>query len=496
MTTVARGESSEAPRQFSEWVWLLLSVLLAVLLGKLLVEHIKVALAGVVLFLAVIVPILVIGARPRATVLLLIGILFLAPEISIAADLPRIIGDEVLLYITALMMIAARLTAADFEPAPPMPAAGKALLLFFPLTLLTIANGAARFGINPLRGDYFEFVKFGKYAIALYIASTVVVDRRFLRLFSWAVAGGGFLASVSAIMQSFNLLGARTFFEVVYYGANADKVSEYLSWRASGTIGNPNEFALFVAAGLAFAVTLLYMERRPGDRLWLLGFILADLLALILAGSRMGLLAGAIVVLAVVIRSGRRRRTAIVAALATVLFIAFVLFLAARGSLTPSGFLARALDPILNRAERFNPQHLGGIVFRLAMWKSAWSETQASLLLGYGPAKGATGLQTSSTVDSEIFMMALRYGLIGLTIWVGIWVVFLRTASRASKARDREAQLVGRALWAILFVNLLATTVNYTFLALRRMTLVCLAVGLAAAIVRADRERNAAGVNG
>ena len=177
MTSITTQGGLETPDRDTERVWVVGSVILAVLLGLALVEELKVALASVVLFLAVIVPVLVIGVQVRATVILLLGILFLAPEIQLAPDLPRIIGDEVLLYITALLMIAARVVATEPGRSAPMPAAGKALLLFFPLTLLTMANGAARFGINPVPGDYFEFVKFGKYALALYLASSVRVDR-------------------------------------------------------------------------------------------------------------------------------------------------------------------------------------------------------------------------------------------------------------------------------------------------------------------------------
>jgi O-antigen ligase/polysaccharide polymerase Wzy-like membrane protein len=466
---------------------MIVSVLLALLLGVTLAHSMKMALAEVVLLLGVFVPLLVIGTRPKPTVLLLIAILYLAPEIAIAADLPRIVGDEVVLYITGLLMLVERLGTGDAEPALPMPAVGIALLLFLPLTALTIANGAARFGINPSRRDYFEFIKFGKYVVALYIASTVRVDRRFLRRFSWAVAIGGFVASAAALLQAFNFLGARSFFELVYYSANEDKVGENLEWRASGTIGNPNELALFVVAGLAFAVMLIY-RTKPRDQRWVLaGFVLADAIAVVLSGSRMGLLAAALVVFLVVVRSGRAM-TGMVLTACAIFAVAFLVVLAGdeTAGAVPA-FVSGALHPLVNRAERFDPRHLSGIVFRFAMWRAAWAETQSSLLLGYGPAKGATSLRTSQTTDSEIFMVALRYGLIGLSVWIGVWVTFLRTARKASKALDPEARAVGRVLWAVLIVNLLASSVNYTFLAVRRMTLVCIVVGLSAAIVRSDK---------
>lgn len=488
MTSVTGYSSLTGQDLRADRAWIGISVVLAVLLGLGLVEQMKVALAAVILFLAVIVPVLVIGVQVRATVLLLFGILFVAPGILIAPDLPRILGDELLIYITFLLVMAERLLAADGGASAPMPAAGKALLLFLPLTLLTIANGAARFGINPVRSDYFEFVKFGKYALALYLASSVRIDRRFLNRVSWTVAIGGFVAALTAILQSFDFPGVRAFFELVYYTAITDNTVEYLAFRAAGTIGNPNELALFVGAGLVFAVTLFYLTKDPGQRMLLGAVASADALAILLSASRMGLLCGAIAVGLVVKRSARRGTGMIM----LVTFLSTITLLVVVAMADVSGQLPRPVHdlfwPLLNRVERLSPRHFIDVLARFSMWQTAWAQTQASLLLGYGPAKGAFFLLTSATVDSEIFIVALRYGLVGLVVWIGIWVTFLRTAKRASNARDPVAGLVGRALWSILVVNLLASTVNYTFLAVRRMTLVVLFVGLTAAIARADRR--------
>lgn len=484
MTSITPQGSFETPERDTERAWVVGSVILAALLGLALVEELKVALASVILFLAVIVPVLVIGVQVRATVILLLGILFLAPEIQLAPDLPRIIGDEVLLYITALLIIAARVVATEPGRSTPMPAAGKALLLFFPLTLLTMAYGAARFGINPVRGDYFEFVKFGKYVLALYVASSVRVDRRFLVRFSWAVAAGGFVAALTAILQSFDFPGVRAFFQLVYYSANADNAREYLTFRAAGTIGNPNELALFVVAGLVFAITLLYLTNRPGQRMLLALFALADSMAILLSGSRMGLLCGALGVALVLMRAARRRTGVIMLVVTSALISLLVLLAMADVSNLLPLAVHDLLWPLLNRVERFSPRHFVDVLARFGMWQVAWSQTQASLLLGYGPAKGALFLLTSATVDSEIFIVALRYGLVGLMVWIGIWVSFLRTARQAANTRERASRLVGRALWSILVVNLLASSVTYTFLVVRRMTLLVLFVGLTAAIAR------------
>ena len=488
MTSIAAPRTFEDRPFRADRNWVIGSAVIALLLGLGLVVQTKTALAMVILFLAVIVPVLVIGVQVRATVLLLFGILFLAPGILVAPDLPRIFGDEFLIYITFLLVMAERLLAADAEPAAPMPAAGKALFLFLPLTLLTIANGAARFGINPVRSDYFEFVKFGKYVVALYLAASVRIDRPFLMRLSWTVAISGFIATTTAIMQSFDFPGVRRFFEAVYYTAIADNTANYLETRAAGTIGNPNELALFVGAGLVFAVTLLHLVKHPGHRLMLWGFAIADYLAILLSGSRMGLLCGTVAV-ALLVKPYARRRTLIVLLVAFLaLTVALVVLAMADVSNQLPLSVHNLLWPVLNRIERLSPRHFVDVLARFGMWQIAWSQTQASLLLGYGPAKGAVFLLTSATVDSEIFIMALRYGLVGLAVWIGIWISFFRVTKRASHSRDHAASLVGRALWCILVVNLVAATVNYTFLAVRRMTLLVIFVGLAAAIARYDRR--------
>lgn len=485
MTSVAGHTGFQTPDRTADRVWIIVSLLLAILLGRAVVDEMKIALAAVVLFLAVIVPVLVIGVRIRITVLVLVGILYLAPEIRVAAGLPVIMGDEALLYITALLMMGERLVSRESVRWPPMPPAGWALLMFFPLTLLTMANGAARFGITPIRGDYFEFIKFGKYLLALYIASCVRIDRRFLVTFSWAVTVGAFIAASVAILQSFNAPGVRAVSQAVYFSANPDKMDLYLADRASGTIGNPNELALFVGAGLVFAIALLQLTRNPGHRrlLWL--FALTQMVAVLLSGSRSGLLCALLALMLLVMRTNRRVTSVLLVAVTSVIVLFLISAAIGQGQSSLPGFM----QPLLERASRFSPAHLADIFARMAMWKAAWSQTQASLLLGYGPAKGASFLMTSQTTDSEIFIVALRYGLVGLVIWVGIWYVFLRTARRAAKAGDRESRVVGRALWSLLVVNLLASGVTYTFLAIRRMTLVCIFVGIAAAIVRTGADK-------
>jgi O-antigen ligase len=189
-----------------------------------------------------------------------------------------------------------------------------------------------------------------------------------------------------------------------------------------------------------------------------------------------------------VMRSNRRAASVLLVTGVSIIVLFLISVAIGQGQSNLPSFM----QPILERASRFSPAHLADIFARMAMWKAAWSQTQASLLLGYGPAKGASFLLTSQTTDSEIFIVALRYGLVGLMIWVGIWYVFLRTGRQAAKARDRESQVVGRALWSLLVVNLLASGVTYTFLALRRMTLVCIFVGIAAAIARTDAGKRLA----
>ena len=476
----------EMSKRETDRAWIAGSLVIGLLLGAGVVLHMKVALAFALLFLTVVVPLLVIGVQTQATVFLLLGILFLGPAIQIAPDLPFVMGDEVIVYVTLLLVMGERLVASDRRGLSPMPKAGMALLLFIPLTMLTIANGAARFGVNPVRGDYFEFVKFGKYVIALYLASTVRINRRFLRSLSWGIAIAGFIVAVTAALQSFNFPGVRAFFSLVYYASGIDNMSDYLGSRAAGTIGNPNELALFVIAGLVFSASLLQLTNRQSHRLTLAAFCLADALAIILSGSRMGFLGAALGVMLIVMRS--KRRTAGLVAIGVIIaaFLVLVLLgIADVSNALPQG-LHDTLYPLFNRAERFSPRHFIDILARFGMWQTAWTQAQSSLLLGYGPAKGAQFLLTSATVDSEIFIVTLRYGLVGLAVWIGIWVSFLRTARRASNVEDRESRVVGYALWAFLLVNLLVCTVNYTFLAVRRMTLLSVFVGLAAAIVRAN----------
>src|SRR5438045_3856271 len=136
--TVTTSVDFDIPEAGKERAWVAGSLVIGVLLGAGIVLHMKVALALALLFLTVVVPLLVIGVQTESTVFLLLAILFLGPAIQIAPDLPFVMGDEVIVYVTLLLVMGERLVASDSHGLSPLPKAGKALLLFIPLTMLTI----------------------------------------------------------------------------------------------------------------------------------------------------------------------------------------------------------------------------------------------------------------------------------------------------------------------------------------------------------------------
>lgn len=208
--------------------------------------------------------------------------------------------------------------------------------------------------------------------------------------------------------------------------------------RISGTVGDPNELAAVLAAGIILAIALTAGTRRStGLRSVLLGAAGLCLVAIFLTLSRGGLIALGCAMLAGVVLGGRWRARfalgAVVAALATLVYF----------------------GTIASKQETDRITNNDGGSGRTDIWKVSRRMVDAQPVLGVGA--GNFGLaapryvvrpgslkredrivETPEVAHNIYLQLAAELGVVGLALFLGIVVVCAGAALRAARAFGRQ----------------------------------------------------------
>jgi O-antigen ligase len=231
--------------------------------------------------------------------------------------------------------------------------------------------------------------------------------------------------------------------------------------RLAGTIGEPNQLAAVLVAGVVIALALAVVEKgKPLHRLVLLTAAGLCLLATFLTLSRAGLIALVIAMVAAVIVAGRWRAQvfAVAALVITTLFV----------------FFAFVATP--HQRDRVTSVGTGATTGRSDIWTVGWRMVQAHPVNGVGVGQFQTSavhfliapgaIQRSDLiidtpkVAHNIYLHVLaEMGVVGLTAFLLIIGFALRCALRAAQAFQRRGDaamdLISRAVFVAL-VGILA----------------------------------------
>jgi O-antigen ligase len=300
------------------------------------------------------------------------------------------------------------------------------------------------------------------------IVLTAVRTRRHVVWIVWAYMTGAFLTAVVG------LAGASSAEEIDPYAA---------SDRLAGRIGDPNELAAILVPALAFAIFGLVVFRAPLARWLLVAYGAVFALALFLTESRGGLVALAVLLVAIATLSGSLRARAVGA----------VLVVVALGI----GYYSLVAPPeTLSRVTEFAA---GGGTGRLDLWGIALDMSSDHPVLGVGagnfqveePAyatRSTTLLRPDLVVDTpkvahNTYLHVLaEFGWIGLALLLGLIVASLAHAWRAvrffERARLRDLEMLTRGI-VVGTVGMLAA---FAFISAQYEKQLWLLLGLAASL--------------
>jgi O-antigen ligase len=224
--------------------------------------------------------------------------------------------------------------------------------------------------------------------------------------------------------------------------------------RLSGTIGEPNQLAAVLVAGLVLAGALaIVMKGKPLARIGLCVAAVLCLVCTFLTLSRAGLIALAVAMAALVAVAGRWRAPAAVAAALTVLSLV--------------GFFAVIATP----EQTGRVTEVAGGSGRADIWTIGWRMVQAHPVKGIGVGQFRSSavhyliapgtiqrsdlIITTPKVAHNIYLHVLaEMGVIGLVAFVLILGFSLRCALRAARLFERRRDFTMELLSRAVFVGL------------------------------------------
>lgn len=335
-----------------------------------------------------------------------------------------------------------------------------ALASYFILAIVSLYIGSMKLNQEFLQGSHFvNMTKVLAMFVYFYVIINLIESMDDLKVFlkAWT-----YTAPVIALI---GIAGSLLFqlFHISNFAAGG--------FRASSTLGNPNLFAGYMA--LSFFITWLYLL-IGGKRLHCFTFMLINLAGLTLSSSKGGLLAFGTGAAVFFLLTPEHRRK-IVAVLATALLVVVVTY-----------FVSEDTRPTFDRllfstsgTDAFSIGELdekSSLGRRLELWTESLEVWKDNILLGVGKGNSnlnatevrdergspkdphGDGADVGGMVTHSIYISILsENGLIGFTIFIGIFLYFIITSLRGIFAGEPGSLAVAvRVVLLAAFCGILA----------------------------------------
>lgn len=350
----------------------------------------------------------------------------LLPNISLGGSLPSVRPEDTLIFLL-LLLGARRLKLPN--------ASDRRFNNYLVLLLITgswmavclLGNG--RF----LRiSDHFEFYKLAKYAI--------------LAIFSYAVLSrypakhcDRLMYVVFALLATFNLANYLDLFgfnhSIMPWYTSADRIASFgqdsmgnpATRRMLGTMGNPNN------NGVLWSLVAAYFLSRQGGKIYHLPLFLISLAMVMLSGSRTAFV-GVMAMVFLYWLIGRHSAGQLALSLAAVALAFAVVVI----------FNIQYISMLWTTDLMENPSWLA----RLGIWKHLADMIINSPLIGYGPNKEYF-YQNNLYSENEYLLMAWRYGIPGLLMYLGLFLIPTYQALRSRVSETALLVIMASAVMAI-----------------------------------------------
>jgi len=415
-------------------------------------------------------------------IILLITILLssiLLPGFEVKRGLPLIRLEEILVFfvivgffVYSILYPKKRIRLAKFD---------KIFLLLIVSILVSMGFGQLVLGIDVIGRDFFEFIKIIKYLVIFRLASSIELDKRQIKKFIKIFLFAGCVASIFAIAQFYNLFQINLFLAPQYTTSPHLRDLE-VHQRVIGTFSNPNIYGIFATILIVFSVVILARSKLFRKAWPYFVVVTLAILTQIITSSRTAV--GATVISFVFlfwVCAFKERKLRKIIDLSLLLAI-----------ITLSCLWFTISSPFLYRmGEGLNIAQSHTMIQRMAKWSSSVSGVKKPLIwvFGKGPSKSQElplPPGEKQYLDNEYLLYLRRHGLIGVAIYVAMYLAVLFASWRTYlKARSREIKILSLSLVGIVIAFLVFNFTAGSFYNPQLMAMFWLLAGL---VYRASGE--------
>lgn len=339
----------------------------------------------------------------------LIFFAILAPPLKISSSLPLIRIDEILIYLFCPLILLTTKSKQSFHSSANTYI--KIYLLFLGIFIISTLYGKYIKDVPVGRRDYFEFVTSIKYLLVFLSFSKISISKvQFKKLLYFILL----LISTSGIfglLQYYSVFGFDTLTAPLYLQERLHIFDN----RVTGTFKNPNTFSSVLLIGHIISLSFFLTTKNIIEKY--INFIAIILLVVLLlfAGSRTVLFIyffiTIVLLLLGVLTSGVSKKQ-----------ITFLIAFLSIGFILSISFLSYEIILRLQSGLDILGDESFGL--RILVWYFNFQIFLESPIIGWGPAKDLHPL----VVDNEYLLILRRHGIIGLLIFLGIYLFPLKVA--------------------------------------------------------------------
>lgn len=426
--------------------------------------------------------------RNEIRIFLLVSVMLSAmilPAISVHPRLPHIRVEEILLFsvfginILLFALRGFRLGESEKEQLAKQKRVLRTVIWLF--SLMTVSYFISNFFGVYIKGvghyslrDVMELVTFFKYFLVLTLVISLDIGQSEFDFVKKSFVSGLAFLIILGWGQHLNILNMNTWLSPYFNPVHWEHLIVGNPARILGTFDNPNFFGVFTVVTLAY-LTVWYFFKEHSGKFPVLLFILIGLVIKLefLTISRTNLFGIAVLFTITSIWAflyHNRNKKVIIKIIALFLLTVFLTVT------SPPDFINRILE---GTDFSTSTSYLGHV----ERWEKAANSMWDSPILGWGTQKSTM----TTLVDNEYALYARRYGSVGLTLYLAL---FLLPLSLAIKRIRTRVKLYGKAvpfdlptLLNATYIAVLPSILFFTFWAgifynLQLMTLFSIVIGL------------------
>lgn len=320
-----------------------------------------------------------------------------------------------------------------------------AVITFGAAILFSTFYGRYILGVPVTGRDFFELLKVFKLLIVVVAISRFDLKESDIYKLLYVIIFSFFISSIIGLLQFYGIFGFERVTAPFYF---AERIYDIHN-RMMGTFYNPNTYGTALTLGTMVAAVLVFYEDKIHRKIFLILLVLLFSFAIALTQSRTAIIVLLLGLLLIIGLNSFRNRFS----------LKQITFLFAGVAVTVLLFIGILSDEVVTRFSALTDiSEDASWQMRLLAWYLNLTIFSESILFGWGPAK----MIHTTTVDSEYILVLRRYGIIGFTVYL---LIYLTPLYRAILFQSKKGitGAMGQIILVSVVVFLVANITNPLF---------------------------------